>query len=1072
MEGFDIGRRGRRSGPTTPRKGKQNEERASGGANGSSKGGSRGKAKRSAEESDNTQASKRRRSDEQQSALKELPEEFQRLDSIFTHLNTVYTFIHVQRQIVCTYESLRPAVEKSCGPGYEFSLQVLAKIRAIMGTMLHIYWTERSSLVEGSITELKDPSDSEGYVLVIEFRDSRRVHIAQKILGIDRKTRQLLTRAPSLVEQAEASHANQDIVKRIEHRQHAFRESLLAFHRSAVEKEEDPIQKLAEASLTMIPTSPGYNDVTPEVERPPVPTERPESLDKLLEEITKETWYAGQFVKDGRRTVVGRESKFAPLDNDLSSELWDGLRSAKNITQLYSHQSKALNELDRGKHVIVATATSSGKSLIYQLPVLRGLEQDPALRAMFIFPTKALAQDQKRSLLGILGQCHTLLQWVRVDTFDGDTPMKGETRADIRDNAHVIFTNPDMLHVTILPQHRQWREFLSRLNHYFTDTMGSHTAMIMRRLRRLCHLHGNNDVQFVSCSATIQNPVEFMQTFFGLKEVSLISDEDDGSPCGQKHLVIWNPPPQNPHRVEAGRMNSVGEAVKLMIHLLSMGVRTICFAKVRRSCELVYKQLAQDLRAVAPELLSQVMSYRGGYMAEERRRIEKELFSGELMGVIATNALELGVDIGTLDAVIHVGFPFYMSSYRQQSGRAGRREQDSISILITEGDNPMDQYFARNPNELFDAPLESVVIDVSNELILEAHLQCAAAEVPIDFERDRHFFDVPPNEDSLETDGDVMQTILNTFLMKQEETNLYFPHLKYEGRPARKVNIRSINDASYRVIDVTRNIDLEDIEASRAPYTLYEGSIVIHQGRSYMVFEVNTELMFAKVRPANVDYITSHRKYTNVDPIQTVDVLSLSNPADSDPNAPSLNVFFGKVKEQTNIFGYFKKNPLTKQVIEEVTGLESPPLVQLTWGFWLDVPQSTVDELRAAQIDVEFAVHAASHAILTLLPVYVRIPSSGDTDMATDCKTPSARRYRPPRITVYNSEGKSNMAYKAFKYIRELILRAKRAIESCNCEIGCPACIQMEGCSHANSALNKIGGLIILKALSVIIDGS
>ncbi|RKO83284.1 P-loop containing nucleoside triphosphate hydrolase protein [Blyttiomyces helicus] len=423
--------------------------------------------------------------------------------------------------------------------------------------------------------------------------------------------------------------------------------------------------------------------------------------------------------------------------------------------------------------------------------------------------------------------------------------------------------------------------------------------MIMRRLRRLCAFHDNFHVQFISCSATIADPARHMQTFFGLDETAVHVVADDGAPCGEKHHVVWNPPLKDARRGDLGRISTVVETVRLVVYLMGRGVRVICFAKVRRMCEILLKETQTALREAAPDLVDRVMSYRGGYTAQDRRRIEGQLFRGELLCVVATNALELGVDIGSLDAVIHMSFPFTLASYRQQSGRAGRRERDSVSILVAEGENRADQHYAENPSALYDAPLESPHLDLTTATVVEAHLQCAAAEVPLDRE-------------SADLFGDGAWDLCREFLSWDKATQLFFPHRKYEGRPSKSVQIRSIDEESYRVVDVTTHQDIEDIEASRAPFTLYE---------------VNAERLYAKVRPTNVDFVTVPRDFTDVDPARTIE----SRVVRATKGGGTV-----ETEVKTTVFGYFKMNPRTKQLFGATTDLEMPSIVKERFGFWID----------------------------------------------------------------------------------------------------------------------------------------
>ncbi|KAI5290897.1 hypothetical protein KEM55_008475, partial [Ascosphaera atra] len=433
--------------------------------------------------------------------------------------------------------------------------------------------------------------------------------------------------------------------------------------------------------------------------------------------------------------------------------------------------------------------------------MLHALERDPSARGMYIFPTKALAQDQRRAMKELLGFLDGLEDIV-VETFDGDTPMSD--RDAIREQARVIFTNPDMLHATILPREESWRSYLQHLRyvvvdelHVYNGLFGVHVAFIMRRLRRLCASLGNHQVQFISCSATVSNPVEHMRTIFGVDDVKLT--DTDGSPSGQKEFLCWNTPYLDPNDPSSGRVSGYVETARLFAYLLMQGVKTIAFCKVRKQCEMLLGAIRDEFRRLdRPEASKLVMGYRGGYSPQDRRQIEKEMFEGRLLGIVATSALELGVDIGSLDAVISHGFPFSIANLRQQYGRAGRRNKDSLAVLV--GDTyALDQHYMRNPDEIFSKPNCELQVDLSNELILESHLQCAAHEMPIEPDVDEAYF------------GPRVRELAETRLEK-DHLGFYHCNQRFMPQPSRHVSLRDIDEISYAVIDTTngRNIVIEE----------------------------------------------------------------------------------------------------------------------------------------------------------------------------------------------------------------------------------------------------------------------
>ncbi|KAJ1536526.1 hypothetical protein HK096_010018, partial [Nowakowskiella sp. JEL0078] len=668
--------------------------------------------------------------------------EFTSLLRYFVALNTMYSFFTFHRQMVCSFEAIRSSVVGMTDEN--FSIFHLGQMRFIYSSLLHFYWVEKSNLVDGTIKELQTENACKlqsDYTLIIEFRDSRPIQPKKK-------KRQIVSNHKPLMELN--GSLNDKMQKQIEHRNRIFEDKLCDFLEAEVRnmfietvtytnyQGENSVKKINDEATTHIPTEPGWR--SPYFEKSNLLLHsRPENLFNLISDLKKEPWYCDQITEEAIKTLPARKSRFGPLNTNLSSQLKNALKKACNIEDFFTHQAMAINEIENGCSVIVSTSTSSGKSLIYQVPVLRNLEIDHSSKALYIFPTKALAQDQKRSLSDIIFQCDHLKNFVKVETFDGDTPFTKGIREKIRSTSHVVITNPDTLHVTILPQHKNWSQFLRNLKYVIVD-------------------------------ATISNPEEFMKKFFGLDSVKLISEVDDGSPCGEKHLLVWNPPLKNKNKPLEGRSSSIEETANLMKFLILRGVRTICFAKFRRICELVFKAI-NEMNLETPELAQKIKSYRGGYSVEDRRKIENELFNGELMGVIATNALELGIDIGSLDAVLHVGFPHHMSSYKQQFGRVGRREKDSISIMIADGDNFVDQHFAKNPKDLFNTSLETAYLDLSNESILEAHLQCAASEIPLNLENDKEFFCFENKQEPVgDVSVDLLQKILDKYLMKNNES--------------------------------------------------------------------------------------------------------------------------------------------------------------------------------------------------------------------------------------------------------------------------------------------------------------
>ena len=569
--------------------------------------------------------------------------------------------------------------------------------------------------------------------------------------------------------------------------------------------------------------------------------------------------------------------------------------------------------------------------------------------------------------------------------------------------------------------------------------------MVFRRLVRITSSIYRNNVQFISCSATIANPAVHMHALTGLPEDRIALIDKDSSPCGPRHHAIWNPPYKNELYPLFGRIPAINETSRLACLLIKKGIRTIIFCRVRRSCELLLKQIHCDLEK-EDHLRSRVMGYRGGYRPEERRKIEKDMFQGKLLAIVATNALELGIDIGSLDAVLHMGFPFSMASYHQQCGRAGRRKMDSLSIMIADGDNQLDQHWMKRPRELFQSVAESVALDVNNELTLEGHLQCAAAESPFDLETDAEYF--PGTLESI-------KTLCQTHLLRGHDGVFYANH-KYEGYPAKSIPIRGIEEEYYRVVDVSTNQDLEELETTRAMFTVYEGGIFLHQGKSYLVTELNMDRRVAKVRPTNVEWTTFQRDFSDVDPIKTKESKAIANSVCS--------ALYGDVQATITVFGYHKINSKTKKIIESVEDLQMPPFIIQSSGFWVDIPSSTVDYIRAQGLNIEHGIHAASHALMSFMPIFVM--ATGMSDVRTECKNPHATRPRPARIVIYDAKGKAGVAYSGYQQISNLMSKAKDMVEACPCVEGCPECgISRSTCSEQNLAISKPACLLLFHGI-------
>ncbi|KAJ4291659.1 ATP-dependent 3'-5' DNA helicase [Kalmusia sp. IMI 367209] len=995
------------------------------------------------------------------------PEYLTKLAHVHRALNLVYTFCCTRKHLATTLENLKSTVEANIQR--ELVIEDVAQIKALIPNAINFAYVDEAMLqinlmgVEENVSGKK----TRDFVIAepeLDEREHKEVLLFEFIDGdLKRQVQHAKTGEPTKAMQRLRNEdlkmpvfSQKQMMKLIEKRNVKFTSAVNAFLNQCAEDGHDAVEHLKELSLIYIPMPSGSRPGTPGPERSRLPATIPAErkyIPEIIEEVKTLEWYTGQIVPDGHRVFDPQPPIYGELNFQMSQSLVDALYNTRNIEQLYAHQAEAINNLYEGQNVIVSTSTSSGKSLIYQIPVLHQLEQDVNTRAMYIFPTKALAQDQRRSLKEML-RFMDGLQDIVVETFDGDTPMPD--RSYIRDEARIIFTNPDMLHITILPQEESWRSFLQHLKfvvvdelHVYNGLFGAHVALIMRRLRRICAAVGNRHVKFVSCSATVANPEEHMKTIFGVEEVKLT--DFDGSPSGRKEFLCWNTPFKDPGDPTSGRGNTMAESAKLFCQLILRGVRVIAFCRIRKQCEVLQAAIKTELNELErPEVIARVMSYRGGYTPQDRRQIEREMFDGKLVGIVATSALELGVDIGSLDAVITVGFPYTIANLRQQSGRAGRRNKDSLSVLV--GDCfPTDQFYMSNPDEIFTKPNCELQVDLENILVLEGHIQCAAYEMPINSEADKEYF------------GPLLPKIARE-RMRKDRDGFYHCNERFLPQPSRHVAIRDTEDTHFAIIDTThgKNTVLEELEASRAFFTIYEGGIFLHQGNTYLIKEFSQDRMIAKVEYVKVDWTTQQRDFTDIDPVETEAIRRI-------PNSRS-KAFYGPIKIKQVVFGFFKVDK--KRRILDAVQVDNPPIILYSKGMWLDVPKPALDILNERRLNVAAGIHAAEHAILSLMPNFV-ISMPGD--VRTECKVAikefakrETQRKRPARLTFYDAKGGasgSGISTKAFEFVDTLLEQACRRVQACHCLEGCLECCCDERCKEANQVMSKAGALVIIMCL-------
>jgi DEAD/DEAH box helicase domain-containing protein len=705
--------------------------------------------------------------------------------------------------------------------------------------------------------------------------------------------------------------------------------------------------------------------------------------------------------------IPARAARFGELSQPLPAPL-AAVLAREGIAQLYSHQCEAIEAARRGEHVVVCTGTASGKTLCYNLPVLEHWLAQPRARALYLFPTKALAQDQLRGLERFRGSAG--LDFVS-GTYDGDTPSAARTR--LRDRGSVILTNPDMLHTGILPNHTRWSEFFSSLRYVVVDELhtyrgifGSNVANVLLRLRRVCEHYGARP-QFVGCSATVANPAEHAANLIGAP-VTLV--DQDGSPRGPRRFVLWNPPVSDDEL--ARRRSPNVEAQALMTELVRNGVQTICFCRARVVAELLYRYVRDSLQRVAPGLASRVRPYRGGYLAEERREIERQLFEGELLGVTTTNALELGIDVGGLDACLIVGYPGSIASTLQQAGRAGRGSDEALVILIGH-DSPIDQYLMTHPDYFFGQAPEHAIIDRTNMHILLGHLRCAAAELPIaDAETETFGEYAPAILDLLAEDGQIA---------RRGDLWYWCGH----GYPSSDVSLRTMADSTYNITDVESHQVIGTVDSVSAFTLVHQGAIYLHQGETYFVEKLDLNERNAYIRKIDADYYTNAVTETKIalDATEEERAWRASKVGFGDVTVTLFTLMFRKVK-------FYSLDSLG------FGGLDLPPQPLETNAMWLIPPTAALHAVRdCGRIPAE-GMLAIANVLVDIVPLYVLCDGQD-----IGCVVDSAA-FGAPSLFLYDRyPGGLGFAHKAYEMLEAVLEACVYLVHHCACQSGCPSCV-------------------------------
>ena len=734
----------------------------------------------------------------------------------------------------------------------------------------------------------------------------------------------------------------------------------------------------------------------------------------FLDDLVRDRAYRGQVVHVHR--LPARAAVFADPERPLPGVIGGSLAAA-GIARLYSHQAAAVDAVRRGDDVVVVTGTASGKTMCYNLPVLEHLLAEPEDRALYLFPTKALAQDQLKTLHAWQGSAPEFPPAVRPATYDGDTPRSN--RRKIRTEANIVLSNPDMLHVGILPYHGGWASLLQRLRYVVVDELhtyrgifGSNVAMVLRRLARVCEHYGARP-QFVCSSATIANPHELAERLTG-RPCRLI--DNDGSPRGPRSFVLWNPPETSPDHLSRRSANM--EATDLLVRLVERGVQTIAFAKARVVAELVYRYAAEALsRGKHGRLADRIKAYRGGYLPEERRAIEKALFSGELLGVTSTNALELGIDVGSLDAAVLVGFPGTIASAWQQSGRAGRGEEESLTVLVAYND-PIDQYLVRHPGYFFEQSVEHGIIDVANPYILASHLACAAVELPLaDDDSDRFGPSAGEVRDVLRSEGKVRHIRGRDYWASTE-------------MPSQKTSLRNIGDNTVSIVDTTggKHRAIGNVDAISAPELVYPEGVYLHEGESYLVRSLDLEGKVAYVERAETDYYTQ--------PV-LADQCRIVEETESKPFGDVAAVHFGSLDVTWATVAFKKVKYYTMENIGQ-TALDLPSQTLSTTGVWV-VPQTELlSDVRRMGLRAVEGLVGIRNAMLVTLPV---LAMSDRRDLSGICNSSGTG---VPTMYVYDRyPGGLGFSQKGYELVGEWLTMSRALIAECPCDGGCPSCVGM-----------------------------
>jgi DEAD/DEAH box helicase domain-containing protein len=766
-------------------------------------------------------------------------------------------------------------------------------------------------------------------------------------------------------------------------------------------------------------------------------------VEALIKRIQSRPDYAGQL--EHVRELPERPGRFASPERPLP-ELVRRLLASRGIEQLYGHQVAALEAARAGRDLVVVTGTASGKTLCYNLPIIEAALSDPNARALYLFPTKALAQDQLKGLLELVADDPQLAAAIRPGVYDGDTPTAQRRR--IRGEANLVLSNPDMLHAAVLPYHPKWAAFFSDLRyvvvdevHTYRGILGAHVSAVLRRLMRVCEHYGSRPT-FLAASATIANPGELTEKLLG-REVEVI--DDDGSPRGRKYFALWNPTPLG--KDSLARRSANDDAVIWLVETLKAGGQALAFTRTRQAAELIHRYSRDQLVAEHSPLADKVRAYRGGYLPNERRQIEQELFSGSLRGVAATNALELGIDIGTLDVALLVNYPGTIASTWQQAGRSGRRHDESLAVLLA-GNDPVDQYLLRHPDYFFSQSPEHAVVDPNNPYVLAKHLPAAAFELPLrneateGRERDRTPGLALTENGNAGADIDRFGALAPPIAAALEDENqlvnvkgdFYFSGGQ---NPAVGVSLRHMSDNTFSIVlkgggpeqkasTAAEHQVIANVDSISAPELVYPEAVYLHNGETYLVRELDLAGKIAYVERRETDYYTQAVLESNV---------RITGERGASDSVPRSLLAYGEVDVAWQTVAFKKIKFATRENIG-LGPVDIPAQNLQTTAVWLAPDDDMHSEMKAAGLRTSEGVVGLRNLAVVALPL-VAMCDSRDLGGVVDSKNLG----RTTMIVYDRYPGGLGYSERGFARMPQVLAICLEMVRDCACEDGCPSCV-------------------------------